>query len=334
MSKGSASYGLLLTCVVFLAPDRARALPPQPPIGHTWAPIPELTDEFNGTSLDATKWLPYQPYWSGRDSTFDTNNVYLTNGTLCLRSTATTLSDIRAACVTSITKQAVMGCYYEASIKTSRLSMTSSFWFQGNYSEIDVVEELGASVSNSWKNGYMFMNTHYFPNGWSSDSTTPCQWLMPTTCDSGFHTYGCWWKDTRNITFYHNDNPVQDITTAGDFNENMYLFFDTEVFSWEGWPTLVSLQDASLNTMYVDWVRSWQMVTQPPATLVWKLIPGGGFQLGFGGQYNLTYSVWTSADLGHWNYLGQAVENTNGVFVYTDLAGGDAPARFYQVRSP
>ena len=167
-------------------------------------------------------------------------------------------------------------------------------------------------------------------NGASLDRT---KWL-PTTCDAGFHVYSFWWKDNRNMAFYHNGTPVQFTTTGGAFNEKMYLFFDTEVFSWEGWPTLASLQDPSLNTMYVDWIRSWKLVPQPPAVLVGKLLPNGSFQLGFGGQYDQTYSVWTSADLSNWSYLGPSFQNTNGVFEFTDSAAGNASARFYQMRSP
>jgi hypothetical protein len=40
------------------------------------------------------------------------------------------------------------------------------------------------------------------------------------------------------------------------------MFFDTEVFAWEGWPDLESLRDAARNTMRVDWVRSWKLVKQ------------------------------------------------------------------------
>lgn len=38
------------------------------------------------------------------------------------------------------------------------------------------------------------------------------------------------------------------------------MFFDTEVFTWHGWPTQASLLDPQKNTMLVDWVRPWQLV--------------------------------------------------------------------------
>ena len=53
-------------------------------------------------------------------------------------------------------------------------------------------------------------------------------------------------------------------TTGGAFGEPMYLFFDTEVFQWEGLPTIASLHDPSLNTMSVDWVRAWHLAPKTP----------------------------------------------------------------------
>jgi hypothetical protein len=269
--------GLGCSCgLLALSPIAAVTAPPPAPAGYVWQAIPQLTDEFNGTSLDAGKWLNYHPYWTGRDSTFDPTIVSVGGGCLALRSTATSLTNIRAACVSSKTKAATSGCYCEASVRASKLSMMSSFWFQGSYSEIDVIENIGASVNSPGNNLYMFMNTHYFPNGWNSDQSTSCRWRMPTGCEAEFHTYGVWWKDARNLTLYHNDLAVTNITTRGDFVENQYLFFDTEVFSWEGIPTLASLQDATKNTMDVDWLRSWKLVpvTTKPTNLTASVTGG------------------------------------------------------------
>ena len=52
---------------------------------------------------------------------------------------------VRAACVSSKLPMASYG-YYEARVNASILSMTSSFWLQGGYSEIDVVEHCRSRV--------------------------------------------------------------------------------------------------------------------------------------------------------------------------------------------
>jgi beta-glucanase (GH16 family) len=243
---------------------------PDPPDGHKWHLIPELSDEFNGTELDSGKWVAYHHYWKGREpSHFDPGNVSVHGGNLQLRST-TEIGDlsevgnpeidvwVKSACVSSKKTSAFYG-YYEARMKASRLSMTSSFWFQGKYSEIDVVEQLGCPLKDKRRSQYMLMNTHYFKGSWKNDKATPEQWEMPSGSAEEYHTYGVWWKDSRNIWFYHNGQKVAEVKTGGEFLEPMYMFFDTEVFIWEGIPTIESLKNPDRNTMYVDWVRAWKL---------------------------------------------------------------------------
>jgi beta-glucanase (GH16 family) len=233
--------------------------------------VVELSDEFEGDELHTTKWLPYHPYWKGRKpSEFSPENVVVRNGKLELRSTLA-VKDIaqvknreediwvRSSCLSSIRPIAFYG-YYEARIKASRLSMTSSFWFQGKYSEIDVAEQIGAPEKVPARSQFMFMNTHYFPQSWKDDKPTPRTWKMPLGAADQFHTYAVWWKDKNTVWFYHDGVRVANVRTKGDFLEPMYLFFDTEVFSWEGLPTIDSLSDSTRNVMYVDWVRSWRLV--------------------------------------------------------------------------
>jgi beta-glucanase (GH16 family) len=241
-----------------------------PPPGFVWQLIPELSDEFEGATLDDAKWSPSHPYWQGRPpSQFDSSNVFVKDGKLGLVSTTSVDSlsmvgnpdqDIwvKAACVASKRSVASYG-YYEARIKASALSMTSSFWFQGAYSEIDVVEELGRPVINPGDSQLMQMNTHYFAGGWANDKATPKQWSMPTGAADAYHTYAMWWRDKNAVWFFHDGQKVAEVVPGGDFAETMYLFFDTEVFTWYGLPTVASLKDASLDTMLVDWVRAWKL---------------------------------------------------------------------------
>lgn len=244
---------------------------PEPPPGYRWVAIPELSDEFDGDNLDPEKWLSYHPYWDGRaPSQFDPQNVWVKDGTLHLLST-TDIDDlsevanpaqdiwVRSACVSSKEPTAFYG-YYETRMKASQLSMTSSFWFQGKYSEIDVVEQLGTPKDHPSRSKSMLMNTHYYPDGWEFDKKTPVTRPMDTGAADTFHTYGVWWKDKHTIWLYHNGERVADITTGGAFLEPMFMFFDTEVFVWEGLPDIDKLKDPGKNAMTVDWVRSWKLV--------------------------------------------------------------------------
>jgi beta-glucanase (GH16 family) len=246
-------------------------LPPPAPDGFAWEIVPELSDEFSGTTLDERKWLPKHPDWKGREpSIYDPSNVSVKDGMLHLRNTTRlkTLDGVKnpekdvwvqSACVSSRDRIASYG-YYAARMKASRICMTSSFWFQGEHTEIDVVEQFGLSVKNPEEKMLMLMNTHYFPQGWDTDKATPQRWQMPTSSGDAFHVYGVWWKDEKTVWMYHDGQKVAEITTGGPFKEPQYLFFDTEVFVWEGLPTIESLNDSVRNTMLVDWVRAWKLV--------------------------------------------------------------------------
>jgi beta-glucanase (GH16 family) len=278
-SQSSALKLFLIHCAMSLVPAGARAesdvSPPAAPDGLRWRALADLSDEFDGTALDDSKWLPYLTYWKGRPpSQFEPKNVSVSNGTLKLRSTAMvdSLAEVKdpekdiwvaSACVSSKKPTASFG-YYEARIKASRLSMTSSFWFQGKYSEIDVVEQLGDPLKNPDDRNFMLMNTHSFKGGWDKDEATPARWKMPSGAADGFHVYGVWWKDKDTIWFYHDGKKTAEVKTRCEFLEPMFLFFDTEVFTWSGLPGIESLKDPKRNTMEVDWVRSWKLVEGKP----------------------------------------------------------------------
>jgi hypothetical protein len=244
---------------------------------YYWEIVPELTDEFNETVLDKQKWFNYLPYWSGREpSQFDTNNVTVSEGCLRLKSTVSNYNQtgnwIASSCVTSKTKAMRPGYYSEAKIKCPKLSMTGAFWFQGLYSEIDVIENFGAPTAAKYAGyeTYMNTNTHYFVGGFVNDKYT--QWsasILQPSCADTFFTYGVWWKDPATIIFFLNGQEIHTSKPAGSFNENMYMFFDMEAFSWGiGLPTIESLDDSTRNTQYVDWVRTFKLVPKSNSTLV------------------------------------------------------------------
>jgi hypothetical protein len=245
---------------------------PAPPAGYQWQKIHSLSDEFGGDRLDESKWIPRHPYWRGRNSRHEESNVAVVAGKLQLKSTLresareVNASNVTAACVASTTPRCHYG-YYEARIKCSNISMTSAFWFQGKYSEIDVIENVGnaSEPKSAWINDTMMINTHYFKAGWKNDRATPVKWKMPSRAGDAYHVYGVWWKDTNTVWFYHHGAKVAEVSSGGPFEEQQYMFFDTEVFAWHGWPTKESLLDPKMNTMLVDWVRAWQLVKTAPA---------------------------------------------------------------------
>jgi beta-porphyranase len=248
------------------------AEPPAAPSGEQWVPVPELTDNFSTFPLDPQKWKVGSPStgWPGRrPSRFIVDNVFLSHDALALRTTAlvSSLDSIHdpnvdvwlgAACVSSVAPIARYG-YYEARLKTAILPTTSSFWLQGHYSEIDVVE--GVGEQENWfvqTPNQMHSSTHYFPQGWKNDHNTT-QFISMNKPDTEWHVYGVWWKDATTAWYYLDGVKVSEQHFAGAFDEPMYLYLDTEPFLREGLPTLADLSDPGKNTMYVKWVRAYHL---------------------------------------------------------------------------
>ncbi|MGW3955780.1 family 16 glycosylhydrolase [Streptomyces sp. NPDC004752] len=67
-----------------LAAKRPRAgkhvLPLSDPNNHAWTLNPDLSDEFDGTSLDTTKWYDHHTYWQGRAPSYFTPSALTVGG--------------------------------------------------------------------------------------------------------------------------------------------------------------------------------------------------------------------------------------------------------------
>jgi len=140
--------------------------------------------------------------------------------------------------------------------------MTSAFWFQGNPAEIDVIENIGtpSKRDHAWIEDTYMMNSHYFAKvDGKRPPSTPKKWKMPAKARDEFMVYGVWWKDPQTLWMYHNGAKILEIKTSAPFDRPQYMFFDTEVFSWHGWPKPENLLDDTKNTMLVDWVRAWTL---------------------------------------------------------------------------
>ncbi len=268
---------------------------PTPPSGKKWQTVPELTDNFN--SFDGNKWQKGHPYWSGRSpSQFNNNNLSWQNGNLRLKGTlrnANRQGDyIWTACLTSKSRSFKRGMYAEARIRNADMAIVSSFWMQGRFSEIDVIENWGEVKNNRWDHltTTMEMNTHFFPQpcGFDCDTTTQKHYNDGTSNSGNYNVYGVWWKDNRNIVWYKNGKRVANVTLPYDFNEDMFMFFDMEAFTWgPGLPSNNDLNNNNKNTAYYDWVRTYRLVNgnsnPPPPT-------GGGSIVALKGNNGLYVS--------------------------------------------
>ena len=278
-------FKISLLCSGLITFYSTTAQTPTPPNGQRWEKVPELTDEFNQRSIDASKWDDYHPHWSGRaPSNFKRGNAFVKDGYLQLRSTLrrnpSTVGNpnrdiwVNSAACVSKRHTAKPGYYYEARIKASSLSMSSAFWFRvGKYSEIDVIEHIGNPSNPKSKTlgkdlAYQYHTNAFDYTGGKTRAVVRNEWFMPSRGRDEFHTYGLWWKaDGKLLIFYHNGKEVMRTVPPIPFRENLKMIFDTEVFpdytaSWgtAGLPLPRNLNDNSKNTMLIDWVRTYKLV--------------------------------------------------------------------------
>ena len=250
------------------APPVSNGTLPLGPAGASGTWKLKFADEFDGTSLDLTKW---RPNWFGssnssvtrpindyEDSCYDPAQVKVSGGSLHL--TAVKLSSPKAGCTTKDGRSAsyasgmVMGDerynftygYLEARIFLPGGGGTpenwAAFWANGENwprtGEIDVMETLGGEPR--W-------HFHYEASGQHRSTGSRFDLITPKT---GWHTFGVLWEAGK-LTFYYDGREVGS-TTAGVTSAPMYMILNHGVSNYISGPIVAP------STMQVDYVRHWQ----------------------------------------------------------------------------
>ena len=253
-----------------------------------WVMVGELSDEFD--TWDRTKW--FNSYWNyGETPVWMTDqNSGVSDGKLWIKATLRNHPDrwFQTARVHSWTKISYP-MYTECSMKTAHISAFNTFWMNNgdinDRDEIDIVENnsnptdscrlVPSQISNYPWSPDKFpwqMNSQYFlaDNGVTErhEDNYNTNWLMDVNPQKGktwnedYHIVGAWWIDERNVQFYLNGEPAGKITTRSDFTRELELIWDlwTSENCWlGGLPQKEELLNDSINTMYVDWVRTWKL---------------------------------------------------------------------------
>lgn len=270
-------------------PAPAATLPPPPvapPSGFRWELNAPYSDEFSGTELDRTKWNDHYPGWEGRvPGLFVPESLSVKDGMLHIKSTV--LDPPRGdegqwtiACGAIQSRQ--MGAhygYYEARIKASHVSTSTTFWLKNErngderpfaQTELDIVEAIGNAQKWPGFADQMFYNTHTatFPAepGVEPKETKEGGWTpIGGRVHEAFHTYGAWWVDANTIHFYLDGKRVATVnppTTVRDtpFDQPMFVNAVCEIYTWEVAPLVENLLDDTRNTSRYDYIRAWRLV--------------------------------------------------------------------------
>lgn len=258
------------------------------PENMEWIKVDELSDEFD--TWDDSKW--YNSYWNyGNTPVWMTDeNSGVADGNMYIQATLREgeVNWFQTARVHSIAKISYP-MYTECRMRTAHISAFNTFWLNNgdinDRDEIDIVENNsnptdscmampGLVADFPWATDLFpkQMNSQYFlaDDGVTErhESNYNTDWLSDenpkkgTTWNETYHIVGAWWMDNRTVQFYLDGEPAGKITTQSDFTRELEIIWDLWTSSEcniGGLPAKEDLLNDSINTMYVDWVRTWKL---------------------------------------------------------------------------
>ena len=255
------------------------------PKKKSWKLIANMSDEFDGSTLDNSKWQSSGQRWIGRaPGLFLPENVNVADGSL--KVTTTMLPEPVTRDEKEFThgggyvssRNAMTYGFYECEMKANKTFMSSTFWLINDRhnaegcdqrtTELDIQESVGEITNDAaWMTYFdeaMNSNTHSrdIPEGcdFEKDSRKAGAHTGGKVFDD-FHVYGVWWKSKDEIWFYLDGDLVNKVTPPSDFNLPMYLRMVVETYNWnpvpEGGGMNKSVED---RTTTYNWVRSWEVV--------------------------------------------------------------------------
>lgn len=247
------------------------------PPGQKWEKVEMLTDDFD--TFDTEKWR--KELWNyGVPVRMKAENSGVADGNLWIKATLDEGASrwFETSRITSNT-QINYPMYTESRIKTAHISAFNTFWMNNgdidNRDEIDIIENNSKPSCDCEPNFPWQMNSQYFhvvdgdtqraKGNFDNRALSSDNPLRGVQWNEGYHVVGVWWKNARDIQFYLDGEPAGSVVSARDFTRDLNLIWDlwTIDADWAGGiAAQEDLADDSMNTMYVDWVRTWKLVEE------------------------------------------------------------------------
>ncbi|TYK66270.1 Ig-like domain-containing protein [Colwellia echini] len=296
--KAKALLGLSAPILISTASIAAElAMPLSDPENTSgWILNETFTDEFNGTTLDESKWHALgetSNYWKGRGAQYAPHNVRIEDGKLKIKTQwepdfdfADGYKDMTSAGI--IHHKSFIYGYMEVKVKVPDAPMSGAFWFTGEDAELDVFEHFGKVTKvggNKAPESRIWTSIH----DWRIDRPAPQnknkiyyhQFPLGFRVADKFATYGLEWTEDSYTVYLEgkklysaqqgpagcastdnqtnlsaNGTPLDCLGDKWLLNNRMDMWFDSEVFDWMGVPTQ---QDLSPPVDFeVEYVRVWQ----------------------------------------------------------------------------
>ncbi|KAA1246501.1 beta-agarase [Aquimarina sp. RZ0] len=258
------------------------------PADMEWVKVEEMSDEFD--VWDDSKW--FNSFWNYGNTPvwMRSENSGVEDGKLYIKATLRDDPErwFQTARVHSTAKIS-FPMYTECSMKTAHISAFNTFWLNNgdidNRDEIDIVENNSNPTAECRDQSnkpsdfpwtpWLFptqMNSQYFiaensiterhEDNYDTRFLSDRNPNKGKTWNEAYHIIGAWWIDARTVQFYLNGEPAGKVTTQQDFTRELEIIWDlwTGPECWlGGLPEKEELNDDTVNTMRVDWVRTWKL---------------------------------------------------------------------------
>jgi beta-glucanase (GH16 family) len=266
---------LLAALALFLPALSSHASPPGP--AGRWRVV--FQDDFDGTSLDLSKWSYHYP-WSRVHNHLAysrSENVAVREGKLVLTALEESYGGkpYTTGVVNSSGKFHTTYGYIEARLKMpSSLGSWPAFWMlqSGWPPEIDIMEFPLSDTSRDHNEKYRYWWNYHWGTVSDHRSAGSEEWVS-SDLTAGFHEYAVeWFPD--GMRFYFDGQLRGEVADRAAIAESagMYLILNYAVGGWPGDPP--SWPPAG-DTYEIDWVRAWQP-DEPAASIDLGNIVGGG----------------------------------------------------------
>lgn len=278
---------LLASCV---SAQKAKHYPASDPNNESgWVLNEDVSDEFEGDELDASKWFVEGQngdyyIWKGRaPSQFVPHNVRVEKGKLKLRTAwepnykfiqetytdgnmgAAKYGEYKAKPmpVTTagvITKKRFLNGYMEVKSKVGNAAITGAFWGIGYEQELDVYEQMGNPKKGEKITATSSLATAH---DWSPPAQRPTNVFqhvedLPYRVADEFHVYGADWGEDY-LSLYIDGKLIHhftqdDVGLDWVLNNPMEIWLDSEIFFWLGMPHKEELPV----DFEIEYLRVWQ----------------------------------------------------------------------------
>lgn len=261
------------------------------PDNKQWVKLESMSDEF--TTWDATKW--FKSTWNYGVPVLmskDDQNSGVTDGKLWIKATLNESNAegrwFQTARIHS-KAETKYPMYTEASIKTAHISAFNTYWLNNgnseNRDEIDIIENNSKPSCGCQPEFPTRMNSQYFhadsnkipgtirdEDNFINTNLSDENPLIGIKWNEQYQTFGVWWKDSKHIQFYLNGEPAGSVVVGEDrsgqtysnreFTRDLEIIFDlwtNEANYLGGLPPKTDLSNNTINTMKIDWVRTWKL---------------------------------------------------------------------------